>query len=116
MIINRKNQVVSAEIIGRIMAYVNHSGVPKISASFSRATPLFKSVSFHPCVNMPRFNVDKVLEFVPPNGSFELMAYTCKITGNCLPFVVTTNQDLSDIFQFNISVAPSCSLKKIVRF
>ncbi|KAF1743479.1 hypothetical protein MXB_1605 [Myxobolus squamalis] len=46
------------------------------------------------------FKVDKVLEFVPPNGSFELMTYTIIISnerGNCLPFVVTTNQDLSDV-------------------
>jgi hypothetical protein len=30
-------------------------------------------VTFHQCVNLTRFNTEKTLSFVPPDGEFELM-------------------------------------------
>jgi len=41
-----------------------------------------QDVTFHPCVNLGRFNAEKVVSFVPPDGEFELMKYRC--TGGCL--------------------------------
>ena len=32
-------------------------------------------VSFHPCVRYNRFEQNKVLSFVPPDGQFKLMTY-----------------------------------------
>lgn len=40
-----------------------------------------QDVTFHPCVNLGRFNAEKVVSFVPPDGEFELMKYRC--TGVC---------------------------------
>jgi hypothetical protein len=36
-----------------------------------------QDVTFHPCVNLGRFNAEKVVSFVPPDGEFELMKYRC---------------------------------------
>jgi hypothetical protein len=30
-------------------------------------------VTFHQCVNLTRFNTEKTVSFVPPDGEFELM-------------------------------------------
>ncbi|GAA0153711.1 membrane traffic protein [Lithospermum erythrorhizon] len=44
-------------------------------------------VTFHQCVNLTRFNSEKTVSFVPPDGEFELMKY--RITeGVNLPFRV----------------------------
>lgn len=35
-------------------------------------------VTFHQCVNLTRFNSEKTVSFVPPDGEFELMKYAHK--------------------------------------
>ena len=37
-----------------------------------------QDVTFHQCVNLGRFNTEKVVSFVPPDGEFELMKYRCQ--------------------------------------
>ena len=46
-----------------------------------------QDVTFHQCVNLGRFNTEKVVSFVPPDGEFELMKYRCQ-EGISLPFRV----------------------------
>ena len=35
-------------------------------------------MTFHQCVNLGKFNTEKVVSFVPPDGEFELMKYRCQ--------------------------------------
>jgi len=49
--------------------------------------PDLQDVTFHQCVNLGRFNTEKVVSFVPPDGEFELMKYRCQ-EGISLPFRV----------------------------
>lgn len=44
-------------------------------------------MTFHQCVNLGRFDSEKVVSFVPPDGEFELMKYRCQ-EGISLPFKV----------------------------
>lgn len=46
-----------------------------------------QDVSFHQCVNLGRYNTEKVVSFVPPDGEFELMKYRCN-DNISLPFRV----------------------------
>lgn len=46
-----------------------------------------QDVTFHQCVNLGKFNTEKVVSFVPPDGEFELMKYRCQ-EGISLPFLV----------------------------
>ena len=39
---------------------------------------LLQDVTFHQCVNLGKFNTEKVVSFVPPDGEFELMKYRCQ--------------------------------------
>lgn len=34
-----------------------------------------EDVSFHQCVRLSRFESDKIISFIPPDGEFELMTY-----------------------------------------
>ena len=49
--------------------------------------PVLQDVTFHQCVNLGRFDSEKVVSFVPPDGEFELMKYRCQ-EGISLPFKV----------------------------
>jgi len=45
-------------------------------------------LNFHQCVKLPKFDKERAISFVPPDGSFDLMTY--RITENInLPFKVT---------------------------
>ena len=48
--------------------------MPDLSMSFINPR-LLDDVSFHPCVRLKRWESEKVLSFVPPDGSFVLMSY-----------------------------------------
>jgi hypothetical protein len=39
----------------------------------SKGTIELDDVQFHQCVNLGRFNSEKTVSFVPPDGEFELM-------------------------------------------
>lgn len=40
---------------------------------YSGKTIELDDVTFHQCVNLTRFNSEKTVSFVPPDGEFELM-------------------------------------------
>ena len=45
-----------------------------ISGSKSKAVEL-EDVKFHQCVRLSRFENDRTISFIPPDGEFELMSY-----------------------------------------
>jgi len=73
-ILNANGGVISSDVSGSIQAQSNLSGVPDLLLTFNDAT-LIDDCSFHPCVRYTRFDKDKVVSFVPPDGPFELMRY-----------------------------------------
>ncbi|RWS18693.1 AP-3 complex subunit mu-1-like protein, partial [Leptotrombidium deliense] len=73
-IIDKSGSVVSAEIQGYIDCCIKLSGMPDLSLSFINPR-LFDDVSFHPCVRHRRWESERVLSFVPPDGNFRLMSY-----------------------------------------
>jgi AP-3 complex subunit mu len=36
---------------------------------------LLDDVSFHPCVRFKRWESERILSFIPPDGNFRLLAY-----------------------------------------
>jgi clathrin coat assembly protein (fragment) len=50
------------------------SGTPDLSLSFYDSR-IFDDVSFHPCVRYRKWELEKVLSFIPPDGNFRLMSY-----------------------------------------
>lgn len=80
-IISNTGDVISYDISGSIQAQSNLSGVPDLLLTFNDAT-LVDDCSFHPCVRYTRFEKDKVVSFVPPDGPFELMRYRVRMNGS----------------------------------
>ena len=50
------------------------SGTPDLTLSFVNPR-LMDDVSFHPCVRFKRWENERILSFVPPDGNFCLMNY-----------------------------------------
>lgn len=73
-IIDKSGTTVFAEIQGYIDCCIKLSGMPDLTLSFMNAR-LFDDVSFHPCVRFKRWESERVLSFIPPDGNFRLMSY-----------------------------------------
>eukprot|EP00118_Oscarella_pearsei_P025306 m.307959 g.307959 ORF g.307959 m.307959 type:complete len:417 (+) comp43123_c0_seq1:545-1795(+) len=73
-IIDKSGTTISSEIQGHIEAVVKLSGMPDLTMSFVNPR-LLDDVSFHPCVRFRRWESERVLSFVPPDGKFRLMSY-----------------------------------------
>eukprot|EP01116_Phalansterium_solitarium_P021694 TRINITY_DN6846_c0_g1_i1.p1 TRINITY_DN6846_c0_g1~~TRINITY_DN6846_c0_g1_i1.p1 ORF type:complete len:421 (-),score=60.97 TRINITY_DN6846_c0_g1_i1:153-1415(-) len=78
---------IAIEVSGKIMSLSKLSGMPDLTMSFNQPS-LLDDVSFHPCVRYNRWEQNKVVSFVPPDGSFELMSYRVKGQGLQLPIYV----------------------------
>lgn len=73
-IIDSSGMVISQDISGEIQANSRLSGMPDMTLSFEDPSVL-DDVSFHPCVRYSRYEREKVLSFIPPDGSFQLAKY-----------------------------------------
>lgn len=73
-IVDKNGMVISSEVSGVIVANSKLSGVPDLALTFLDPS-LIDDCSFHPCVRYNRFERDRVVSFVPPDGNFELMRY-----------------------------------------
>jgi len=73
-IIDKSGGTVSAEIHGYIDCAVKLTGMPDLTMSFVNPR-LFDDVSFHPCVRYKKWESERLLSFVPPDGNFRLMSY-----------------------------------------
>ena len=79
--------VLLSEIVGAIKMRVYLSGMPELRLGLNDKV-LFEStgrgksksveledVKFHQCVRLSRFENDRTISFIPPDGEFELMSY-----------------------------------------
>lgn len=73
-IVDKSGSTVSAEIHGYIDCVVKLSGMPDLTMSFMNPR-MFDDSSFHPCVRFKRWEAEKILSFIPPDGNFRLMSY-----------------------------------------
>jgi len=67
----------SCEISGEILVECHLSGMPDLTLTLSSPIP-FDDISFHPCVRYNKYEQNKVISFVPPDGNFKLMSYRIK--------------------------------------
>ncbi|CAD5111332.1 DgyrCDS646 [Dimorphilus gyrociliatus] len=73
-IIDKSGSTVTAEIEGYIDCLIKLSGMPDLTLTFTNPR-LLDDISFHPCVRFKRWESEKVLSFVPPDGNFRLISY-----------------------------------------
>ncbi|CAK4611593.1 unnamed protein product [Aphanomyces euteiches] len=77
-IVDANGDMLQCEIHGTINGNSRLSGVPDLTMIFRDPT-VMDDCSFHPCVRIARFENERVLSFVPPDGQFELMQYRVQV-------------------------------------
>uniref|UniRef100_A0A3B1IWT7 AP-3 complex subunit mu-1 n=1 Tax=Astyanax mexicanus TaxID=7994 RepID=A0A3B1IWT7_ASTMX len=108
---------VFAEIQGVIDACVKLSGMPDLTLSFMNPR-LLDDVSFHPCVRFKRWESERVLSFIPPDGNFRLMSYHVNAQ-NLVAIPVYVKQNISffesgSSGRLDITVGPKQTMGKTV--
>jgi len=88
LLVSASGQVLHSEIVGAVKMRVYLSGMPELRLGLNDKI-LFEStgrqgrqksvdledVKFHQCVRLSRFQNDRTISFIPPDGEFELMSY-----------------------------------------
>lgn len=83
-ILDKNGQVVSFEVFGSIHVNCRLSGTPDLTLVFKDPS-VMDACSFHPCVRYARYERDRVLSFIPPDGTFELMTYKVAALSHLVP-------------------------------
>ncbi|KAM9325774.1 AP-3 complex subunit mu-1 isoform 1-T1 [Gastrophryne carolinensis] len=116
-IIDKSGSTVFAEIQGVVEACVKLSGMPDLTLSFMNPR-LLDDVSFHPCVRYKRWESERVLSFIPPDGNFRLMSYRVSAQNLvAIPVYVKHNivfQENTSSGRFDLTVGPKQSMGKTV--
>jgi len=92
-ILDKNGAIVTAGINGVIDCNVKLSGMPDLNMTFVNSR-LFDDVSFHPCVRHRRWESERNLSFVPPDGNFRLMTYHIR-TQNLVNIPLFIKQNIS---------------------
>jgi len=90
LLVNSNGNVLRSEILGSIKMKCFLSGMPELrlglndkvmfetagkSASSKGKAIEMEDVKFHQCVRLSRFENNRTISFIPPDGEFELMSY-----------------------------------------
>lgn len=88
LLVSANGNVLRSEILGSIKMKCYLSGMPELRLGLNdkvmfettgRATRgkavEMEDVKFHQCVRLSRFENDRTISFIPPDGEFELMSY-----------------------------------------
>ncbi|XP_008320249.1 AP-3 complex subunit mu-1 [Cynoglossus semilaevis] len=116
-ILDKSGTTVFAEIQGVIEACVKLTGMPDLTLSFMNPR-LLDDVSFHPCVRFKRWESERVLSFIPPDGNFTLMTYHVS-SQNLVAIPIYVKQNISffetgSCGRLDITIGPKQTMGKTV--
>ncbi|XP_072555668.1 adaptor related protein complex 1 subunit mu 3 isoform X2 [Paramormyrops kingsleyae] len=91
LLVNANSSVLRSEIVGSIKLKVVLSGMPELRLGLNdkvlfeingkkSKTVELEDVKFHQCVRLSRFENDRTISFIPPDGECELMSYRLNTT------------------------------------
>ncbi|XP_032419371.1 AP-1 complex subunit mu-2 [Xiphophorus hellerii] len=87
VLVNANGSVMSSDIVGSIKLKTMLSGMPELRLGLNDRvlfaltgrdkgkTVVMEDVKFHQCVRLSRFESDRTISFIPPDGESELMSY-----------------------------------------
>ncbi|KAG9338779.1 hypothetical protein JZ751_025215 [Albula glossodonta] len=87
VLVNANGSVMSSDIVGSIKLKTMLSGMPELRLGLNDRvlfaltgrdkgkTVAMEDVKFHQCVRLSRFESDRTISFIPPDGESELMSY-----------------------------------------
>jgi len=90
LLVNAGGNVVRSEILGSVQLRCYLSGMPELRLGLNDKASKGKTiemedVKFHQCVRLSKFEIDRTISFIPPDGEFELMSY--RLTAPVKPLI-----------------------------
>jgi len=73
-VVDINGMVITSSIYGSVNCQSKLSGMPDLTLRWANPR-LLDDASFHPCVRYNRYEMDRVISFIPPDGNFCLMKY-----------------------------------------
>lgn len=97
LLVNSAGQLVNSEVSGALKMRAYLSGMPECKLGLNDKVMLeasgrgggkgksvdLEDIKFHQCVRLARFEHDRVISFIPPDGAFDLMSY--RLTSSVKP-------------------------------
>ncbi|KAG5467903.1 hypothetical protein LSCM4_00989 [Leishmania orientalis] len=77
-VLDSEGRCVRAAVQGSIEVNCRLSGMPEMALRLRDVDAVVDDVAFHRCVRLDRYEHDRTLCFIPPDGKFTLMKYTCR--------------------------------------
>jgi len=81
--------LISSNVYGEVRCNSSLSDMPDLQLTFNKPSYL-DDVSLHRCVRISRFQREKVVSFVPPDGKFSLMSFRIRNVNNIPIYVKPT--------------------------
>ncbi|KAK1381501.1 AP-1 complex subunit mu-2 [Heracleum sosnowskyi] len=88
VLVNNNGQVIRSDVFGALKMRTNLSGMPECKLGLNDRVLLeaqgrstkgkaidLDDIKFHQCVRLGRFENDRTISFIPPDGSFDVMTY-----------------------------------------
>ena len=110
-IITESGKVMSGSVSGRVTVNARLTGVPEVLLSVKNSS-ILNSVSFHPCVRIPRWEREQKLSFTPPDGECTIAEYIVMDKSKAvLPFVIQPQLGFDKEYgRVSISIIPKLNL------
>ncbi|KAG5240787.1 AP-1 complex [Salix suchowensis] len=88
ILVNTNGQVIRSDVVGALKMRTYLSGMPECKLGLNDRVLLeaqgrttkgkaidLEDIKFHQCVRLARFENDRTISFIPPDGAFDLMTY-----------------------------------------
>ncbi|KAL6193289.1 hypothetical protein ACLB2K_034373 [Fragaria x ananassa] len=88
ILVNSNGQIIRSDVVGALKMRTYLSGMPECKLGLNDRVLLeaqgrttkgkaidLEDIKFHQCVRLARFENDRTISFVPPDGAFDLMTY-----------------------------------------
>lgn len=98
LLVNSNGTVVVSEVVGVLKMRTFLSGMPECKLGLNdkvlfesqgrsqkQKTVELEDIKFHQCVRLARFENDRTISFIPPDGNFDLMSY--RLSQNIKPLI-----------------------------
>ena len=118
VLLSNRGTVLKADVLGKIVVKTQLSGMPECKFGVNDRLLMSQNdqpdkidkgiqiddIKFHQCVRLGKFDRDRSITFIPPDGTFDIMTYRISENIN-LPFkIVPVIQEYPELCKIEISV------------
>lgn len=130
LLVSSTGNVLRSEILGAVKMKCYLSGMPELRLGLNDKVMFeatgrntrgkaveMEDVKFHQCVRLSRFESDRTISFIPPDGEFELMSYRLNTQVKPLIWVeciVESHSGSRIEYMLKVSVVLQCSWRAIL--